>query len=226
MDYPYVPEPEAIATHFIQSLKRAQRREEHYLRWGLTDVFPETLCTAILVMPIVPPMPGMTDGTRGTYNIQRTFITPELRHDFKVCHNLAEAFQLPEVARQFEETCDVTTDGAYFRAEYMQDTDGMWLEPHRDIPEKVFSMVIYLCTGPEAEDWGTDIYDNEKKWAGRSAAAFNTATIFKAGPHTWHGFEKRPIKGVRRLMEINYVRDWHDRNQLAFPDRPILLSSC
>jgi len=42
------------------------------------------------------------------------------------------------------------------------------------------------------------------------------------GPNTWHGFERRPIVGVRRLMEINYVRPtWRDRDQLAFPDRPI-----
>ncbi|MFZ0692784.1 MAG: 2OG-Fe(II) oxygenase, partial [Alphaproteobacteria bacterium] len=32
----------------------------------------------------------------------------------------------------------------------------------------------------------------------------------------------RPIDGVRRLLEINYVSpSWRDRNQLAFPDQPI-----
>ena len=194
------------------------------MRWGLTNVFPESLCTAILVLPIVPPMLGGTDGTRNSYNAKRTFITPDLRQKFPVCEKLAEALQCHDVARQFEETCDIEADGTFLRAEYMQDTDGMWLEPHRDIPEKVFSMVIYLCTGPEAKDWGTDIYDGQK-WVGRSSAEFNSATIFKAGPHTWHGFEKRPINGVRRLMEINYVRNWKDREQLAFPDRPISTSA-
>jgi hypothetical protein len=224
MTYPFVPEPEAIADHFIQALRAAQRKETPYLRWGLASVFPESLCTAILVLPIVPPMLGKTDGTRDTYNIRRTFITPELRQKFPVCEKLAEALQCPAVARQFEETCDIKADGTFLRAGYMQDTDGMWLEPHRDIPEKVFSMVIYLCTGPEAKDWGTDIYDDQKRWVGRSSAEFNTATIFKSGPNTWHGFERRPINGVRRLMEINYVRGWHDRDQLAFPDRPIALT--
>ena len=108
--------------------------------------------------------------------------------------------------------------------EYMQDTDGAWLEPHRDIPEKLFSMVIYLFTGPDAKDWGTDIYDAERRWVGRSAGEFNSAVIFVPGPATWHGFDRRPIVGVRRLMEINYVRpDWRDREQLASPDRPIRL---
>ncbi len=108
--------------------------------------------------------------------------------------------------------------------EYIQDTDGAWLEPHRDIPEKLFSMVIYLFTGPDATEWGTDIYDAERRWVGRSSGEFNSGVIFVPGPATWHGFDPRPIVGVRRLMEINYARsDWRDKEQLAFPDRPISL---
>ncbi len=223
MTYPFVPEPEVIAAHFIDALRASQRHEDPYLRWGLRDVFPESLCTAILTLPILPPMLGKTDGTRNSYNQERTFITPARRQKFPALENLAQALQRSDVAHQFEQTCGIKAEGTFVRAEYMQDTDGMWLEPHRDIPEKVFSMVIYLCTGPDAKDWGTDIYDHEKRWCGRSSAEFNTATIFKAGPHTWHGFEPRPIDGVRRLMEINYVRDWNAHEQLAFPDKPITI---
>ena len=123
------------------------------------------------------------------------------------------------------ETCNIQVDGSFLRMEYIQDIDGAWLEPHRDIPEKLFSMVIYLFTGPEAAGWGTDIYDADRKWVGRSPGDFNAGTIFVAGPATWHGFEPRPIIGVRRLMEINYARaDWRDREQLADPERPIRLA--
>ena len=224
MNYPFVPEPEVIAKHFINSLRKAKRDENPYLRWYAKEVFPEPLCTAILVLPIAPPLLGQTDGTRGSYNNQRTFFTPELRAQFPVCENLAQALQRPEVARQFEKTCEIKADGTFLRLEYMQDLNGMWLEPHRDIPEKVFSMVIYLCTGPYAKDWGTDIYDDQKKWFKRASPEFNSAAIFKAGPNTWHGFQPRPIIGVRRLMEINYVRNWRARDQLAFPDQPISTS--
>ena len=49
--------------------------------------------------------------------------------------------------------------------------------------------------------------------------------IFIPGENTWHGFEPRKIVGVRRLMEINYVRpSWRSVEQLAFPDRPIKLA--
>ena len=71
-------------------------------------------------------------------------------------------------------------------------------------------------------DWGTDIYDSDLRPVGRSSAGFNAATIFVPGANTWHGFDKRPIHGVRRLLEINYVHpSWRDRNQLCFPDRPV-----
>lgn len=224
MTYPFVAGPKTIAAHFIRALRSARREKYPYLRWYLKKVFPESLCTAILVLPIVPPSLGKTDGTRGSYNDQRTFFTPSLRAQFPVCENLSQALQRSDVALQFEKTCGIKAEGSYLRLEYMQDLNGMWLEPHRDIPEKVFSMVIYLCTGPDAKDWGTDIYDHERKWLKRSSAEFNSAAIFKAGPHSWHGFEPRPINGVRRLMEINYVRNWKSRDQLAFPDQPISIA--
>jgi len=42
------------------------------------------------------------------------------------------------------------------------------------------------------------------------------------GDNTYHGFEKRPIEGVRISLIINYVTDeWRAREQLAFPEEPI-----
>ena len=59
--------------------------------------------------------------------------------------------------------------------EYIQDIDGAWLEPHHDIPEKLFSMVIYLCLGPDAQGWGTDIYDSEQEAGWRGPRPSSTA---------------------------------------------------
>jgi hypothetical protein len=187
------------------------------------------MCIGVLVLPIRPPFIDECGGVRdlNDNNLRRSFFTPKLREDFAACQVFAEGFQRPEVARLFSETLGIPAaeiEGSYLRIEYIQDTDGAWLEPHRDIREKLFSMVIYLCTGPEAKRWGTDIYDADKKWVGRSSAEFNSAVIFVPGENTWHGFDKRPITGVRRLMEVNYVRpSWRDREQLCFPDRPITL---
>ncbi|MBW4090289.1 MAG: 2OG-Fe(II) oxygenase [Proteobacteria bacterium] len=225
MTYPPVPAADAIADHFAAALGAARRDDTPYRHWMLDDVLPEALCTAILVLPIVPPALGRTDGTRNSYNDRRCFITPAMRRDFPACAALTAALQRPDVAALLGQTLAIPAAGSFLRMEYMQDTDGAWLEPHRDIPEKLFSMVIYLCTGPEATGWGTDIYDADKRWVGRSEARFDSAVIFVPGPATWHGFEQRPILGVRRLMEINYVRaDWRDRAQLADPEHPIRIA--
>ena len=222
MDYPPVPAVDAVAAQFCRAVRESQRSDQPYRHWKLREVFPIDLCTGILTLPIAPPVLGKTDGTRNTYNASRCFITPTLREKFPTCQALSEALQRPEVARLMAETCQIPVVGSYLRMEYMQDTDGAWLEPHRDIPEKLFSMVVYLFTGPDAAKWGTDIYDAEIRWVGRSAGEFNSGVIFVPGPATWHGFDPRPIVGVRRLMEINYVRPtWRDREQLTFPDRPI-----
>ena len=226
MTYPQLPEAEEVASHFVTALANPEILDEPYRRWQITNVLPESVCTGLLTLPIAPLVITIdTGGTRDAFNNQRTFFTPKMRELFPAISVLSEAMQRPEVARQFKETCGVEGEGGYLRMEYIQDLDGMWLEPHRDIKEKLFSMVIYLCTGPFAKDWGTDIYDHDVKWCGRGAAEFNSAVIFIAGPHSWHGFEPRPIYGVRRLMEINYVSDtWRDKDQLAFPDRPLSLA--
>jgi hypothetical protein len=221
-DFLRLPDAAAIADHFGRVLRAARCDEKPYRHWTFSKVLPESLAVGVLILPIAPPLVGDNRGVRDLDNGKRTFFTPGLCARFPVCAQFAEAMQRPEIARSFELICRVEVAGSFLRMEYIQDTDGAWLEPHRDIPEKLFSMVIYLCTGPEAKDWGTDIYDGQKRWVGRASAEFNSAVIFVPGSDTWHGFERRPIVGVRRLMEINYVRPtWRDRDQLAFPDRPI-----
>ncbi len=223
--FPPLPSTGEVVRHFARALRQAHRKDEPYRRWVLSDVLPESMCVGVLTLPIAPPVIDNCHGVRDRHNDKRCFFTPRLRSRFPACAVLAEAMQRPEIARLFEQVCGISVEGGYLRMEYIQDTDGAWLEPHRDIKEKLFSMVLYLCTGPDARDWGTDIYDDQKRWIGRSAADFNSAVIFVAGPNTWHGFDKRPIEGVRRLMEINYVHpSWRDRDQLSFPDRPIVVA--
>lgn len=225
MEFPRLPEPAAVALHFVSALRAARCEEWPYRHWRLADVLPESMCIGILSLPIPPPNVGRTDGTRASFNAKRIFFNAARIARYAPCAVLADALQRPEVARATAETLGIAVEGSHLRMEYIQDTDGAWLEPHCDIPEKLFSMVIYLCTGPDAAEWGTDIYDAERRRVGRSSAEFDTAVIFIPGANTWHGFEPRPIEGVRRLMEINYVRpEWRDREQLAFPDRPIRLA--
>lgn len=225
MEFPKLPGVDEVARHVEQALRRAQRKETPFRHWLLSDVLPESMCVGVLTLPIAPPVAADCGGVRDRHNDRRCFFTPHLQSQFPACAVLAEAMQRPSLARLFRDTCDIVVEGRYLRMEYIQDVDGAWLEPHCDIKEKLFSMVVYLCTGPDAKDWGTDIYDGQRHWVGRSSAEFDSAVIFIAGPNTWHGFEKRPIHGVRRLMEINYVHpSWRDRDQLSFPDRPVTVA--
>ena len=192
----------------------------------LKQVLPIDICTGILTLPIAPAMLGQTDGTRGTYNDQRTFITPLLRTQFPTCAVLADALQRPSVARLLAETLEIEVEGGYLRVEYIQDLDGAWLEPHRDVPEKMFSMVIYLFTGPHAKDWApTSTTPMSSGSAARRAISTRLRSLSPTG--TWHGLELRPIIGVAagaRLMEINYVRpSWRERGHLLSRYRPVNL---
>jgi hypothetical protein len=121
--------------------------------------------------------------------------------------------------------CGFDANGSYPRVEYIQDTDGAWLRPHCDVRQKQCSILIYLGTGPDAAEWGTDMYDGEGRWLARVPSDFNSAAIFLPTDGAWHGFEKRKIVGIRRAVQINYAHpSWRDKNQLCFPDRPIALS--
>ena len=138
MSFPQVPEPAAIADHFRKVLKGCTVKEEYYRRWVLKDTLPESLCVGVLVLPIQPPFIDECGGVRdlNKNNQKRSFFTPKLQEDFPAVKAFAEAFQRPAVARAFSETLSIPEiDGSYLRIEYIQDTDGAWLEPHRDIHE-------------------------------------------------------------------------------------------
>lgn len=219
------PAVDRIARHFRRALMDSRRVDRPYRHWNLDEVLPEALCVGLISLPIAPMIVDDCRGVRDTDNSKRTFLSPWLRSRFPVCDRFAEALQRPEVAKLVSETCGIDVESAYLRMEYIQDVDGAWLEPHCDVPQKLMSMVIYLCTGPDAADWGTDIYDANRKRVGRSSGEFNSAAIFIPGANTWHGFEKRKLIGIRRLFEINYVHpSWRDRDQLSFPDRPVTIA--
>ncbi len=226
MSSAFEPDAADIARHFRHVLLDASRDDRPYRHWKLTGVLPEPLCHAIVGLPIAPLQTDDCHGVRDTDNSKRSFFTPALQAAFPPCAALAQAMQRPDIARLMASTCGLDVDRSYLRMEYIQDTDGAWLKPHCDIPEKLFSMVIYLFTGPHAAQWGTDIYDNQRRRIGQTSGEFNSGIIFIPGPDTWHGYEKRRIIGVRRLLEINYVRpDWRDRGQLSFPGQPISTAS-
>ena len=126
------------------------------------------------------------------------------------------------MTRALATTTGAKLDGTSLRIEYCMDRQGFWLEPHTDIGAKRFTLLVYLASDPDAEAWGTDLYDGARNHVARARACFNSGLIFVPSDTSWHGFEPRPIAGVRRVLIVNYVGpEWRARHELAFPDNPV-----
>lgn len=211
-----------IPGHVVGALGRAARHDAPFRHWLLEDALPDGVAHAIAALPFAPPRIGDTEGRRETHNSARRFFSVENRAGFPVCEGVAAAFQSEAVTGCLAAATGVDLSGSYLRIEYCQDSDGFWLEPHTDIGAKLFTMLVYLSDRPEAEGWGTDIYDGEQRHIGAAPGGFNKGVIFIPGSDTWHGVEKRNFAGVRKSIIVNYVKpEWRSRHELAYPERPI-----
>ncbi|MFQ6017430.1 MAG: 2OG-Fe(II) oxygenase [Kiloniellaceae bacterium] len=201
---------------FLNCLDKAQAETQPYRHWLLADVLTEETCAGILNLPVEPPDITHYEGTRECNNDTRYYFNPEACARFDVCREVADTFKEGRTIHKLEETCDIDLSKGSLRIEYIQDTEGFWLEPHTDIREKLFTMLIYLSQEPELADAGTDIFDQELNHVKTAPFKPNHGLIFIPGKDTWHGFIKRPIRGVRRGLIVNYVTDeWRERWQLA-----------
>ena len=206
----------------VSSLRHGQCSNAPYAHWLIQHCLPGDVVDAITALPIVPPRIGDTEGRRETHNDSRIHFGEAYRSRHVVMDTLARVYQSEDVVAALETATGADLTGTSLRMEYCQDTDGFWLEPHTDIGVKKFTMLIYLNREPAALDWGTDIYAGPESHVGRAPAGFNTGLIFVPSDKTWHGFERRPINGVRRTLIINYVGpEWRNRHELCFPENPI-----
>ena len=211
-----------VVHSFVRSVDTAKRSDRPYINWFLVDCFPDDVVDDILALPFEAPSLEGVSGKRELHNNTRKYFDVENREHFPVCAAVADAFQDKRVTNHIEKVFGTNLEGSYLRIEFAQDIDGFWLEPHTDLGVKVFTMLLYLSKDPSHADLGTDIYDFNKKQVGRSAFVSNAAMVFVPSNDTYHGFEKRPIKGVRTSLIINYVtNEWRAREQLAFPEAPI-----
>jgi hypothetical protein len=213
---------EDIAHSFIRSIDSAKRSDQPYRNWFLRDCFPDDTVDDILALPFEAPSLDGISGKRELHNNTRKYFDAENRERFAVCEAVAQAFQDKRVTSHIEKAFGTNLKGTYLRMEFAQDIDGFWLEPHSDLGVKVFTMLLYLSKDPGHRELGTDIYDTNRNRVDRSPFVPNAAMVFVPADNTFHGFEKRPIKGVRTSLIINYVTDeWRAREQLAFPEAPI-----
>ena len=216
------PEAARIADAFAASIEARRTFEQPYLHFLIENVFPADVSDALAELPFAAPVLNGLSGKRELHNDQRSYFDAAGMGRFPVMRGVAEALQSQRIARLIYNAFGAPIDDTFLRLEYAQDIDGFWLEPHTDLGVKKFTCLIYLSEGPGHEGLGTDIYWSRERHFGSTPFKRGSAMIFVPGDNTWHGFEKRPIDGVRRSVILNYVtHDWRAREQLSYPEQPI-----
>ncbi len=204
------------------SFAAAQRHDQPYQHWYLDRLVPDVAINDMDTLPFPAPALDGVSGKREVHNATRKYFDMENRARFPVIEAVSSAFQDERITTAIERTFGTRLGGSFLRIEYAQDTNGFWLEPHTDLGVKLFTLLLYISRKPSHSDLGTDLYFTDKRIAGRAPFKPNGATVFVPSGITYHGFEPRPIEGVRKSVIVNFVtNEWRAREQLAFPDQPI-----
>ena len=166
----------------------------------------------------IPSGDRMYDGTRaadhtgqGVDGKLRLFITKNNCQNFPYLTKLIQSLQSKEMVNKISKIIDKDLSNSYVRLEVIGDKKGFWLKPHKDISEKLMTMMVWANPYNEASNLGTDLYDKNFKLVKTIEYVHNSGYFFSSGDDTWHGLELKEIQKERRCIQINYVTfntDW------------------
>ncbi len=166
----------------------------------------------------IPSGDRMYDGTRaadhtgqGIDGKLRLFITKNNFQSFPYLTKLIQSLQSKEIVNKISKIIDKDLSNSYVRLEVIGDKKGFWLKPHKDIAEKLMTMMVWANPYNEASNLGTDLYDKNFKLVKTIEYIHNSGYFFSSGDDTWHGLELKEIQKERRCIQINYVTfntDW------------------
>ena len=166
----------------------------------------------------IPSGDRMYDGTRaadhtgqGVDGKLRLFITKNNCQIFPYLTKIIQSLQSKEMVNKMSKIIDKDLSNSYVRLEVIGDKKGFWLKPHKDISEKLMTMMVWANPYNEASNLGTDLYDKNFKLVKTIKYVHNSGYFFSSGDDTWHGLELKEIQKERRCIQINYVTfntDW------------------
>ena len=218
------PEAARVAAGFSAAVAARRTYLTPYRHCLLENALSADVAEELAELPFAAPALDGVSGRRELHNDRRSYFDAAAMERFPVMRAVAEALQSQAIVRLIHDAFGAPIDDTFLRLEYALDVDGFWLEPHTDLGVKKFTCLIYLSDGPGHEALGTDIYWDRERHFGVSPFKRGAAMVFVPGDDTWHGFEKRPIQGVRRSVILNYVtHEWRAREQLSFPERAVRL---
>ena len=158
------------------------------------------------------------DGTRaadhtgkGIDGKLRHFITKENCEYFPNLKKIIDELRSEVICKKISNFLKKDLSNSFVRLEVIGDNKGFWLKPHKDIDEKLMTMMIWANPYSESENLGTDLYNNRSEVVKTIKYYHNSGYFFSSGNDTWHGLEMKEIKKERRCIQINYVTfntDW------------------
>ena len=152
------------------------------------------------------------DGTRaadhtgdGVDGKLRLFISKSNSKSFPKLTETINFLQQKDTVDKISKLINKDLSSAFVRLEIIGDKKGFWLKPHKDISEKLMTMMIWANPYDESSNLGTDLYDNNFNIVKTIKYIHNNGYFFSSGTDTWHGLELKEIKKERRCIQINYV---------------------
>ena len=124
---------------------------------------------------------------------------------------MINSLQSHKIVNKISELIKKDLSKSFVRLEVIGDKEGFWLKPHKDISEKLMTMMIWANPYNESSNLGTDLYDKNFKLVKTIEYIHNSGYFFSSGEDTWHGLELREIHKERRCIQVNYVSfktDW------------------
>ena len=198
------------------NLDNALECSNPFKHWELSECLDNETLNEISFSKI-PSGERVYDGTRaadhtgeGVDGKLRLFVDKNNCQNFPNLTKLINKFQ-DSLAPKISLLLHKDLSKSFVRLEIIGDKKGFWLKPHKDIPEKLMTMLIWTNPYNEYENLGTDLYNEKFELVKTVKYHHNDGYFFSSGNDTWHGLEMKEIKKERRCIQINYVSfktDW------------------
>ena len=199
-----------------ENLKILESKYEPFKHWLFDDVLPKETINELLKLPLPAQVIENHTGKRESQNKTRIFFNEQCCNKYPVAKNIVHVFNHPSIIAQLSNICGRDLAKGKLRIEYTLDTGDFWLEPHRDIKEKLLTFLVYLSKDSSSSEWGTTIYNRDLSFHSKAPYKSNMGLMFMSGEDTWHGVPKLNIQGIRKNLIINYVtKDWKSNHELA-----------
>ncbi len=189
--------------------------------WQFSDCLEQDALNEISYAEI-PSGERAYDGTRaadhtgeGVDGKLRLFITKQNHNIFPNLTKIINSLQSQKIVNQVSKLINKDLSNSFVRLEIIGDKKGFWLKPHKDISEKLMTMMVWANPYNESSELGTDLYDKDFKLVKTIKYIHNSGYLFSSGEDTWHGLELKEIKKERRCIQVNYVSfktDWPVEN--------------